>query len=156
MEISLSSLKAAHAILMDGAPFLRQRSVEIEKFDDDLAALVRHMIEIVQARRARGLAAIQIGVPVRVIVATADGKGLAMVNPVITRTLNRFAVEMEGCLSVPPSQWRKVSRPAKCEIEWQDIIGNRHAEGFSGAWARVLQHEIDHLDGTLITDREPA
>lgn len=143
-------------ILMDGDPFLRQRSQEVEHFDDYLVALIGHMMSVIQTRCARGLAAVQIGVPVRVIVARVGNEFLHMVNPVITRTLNRFAVEQEGCLSVLPKHWRAVSRPAKCEISWQDHKGEQHAGGFSGEWARVLQHEIDHLNGILISDRPPA
>lgn len=150
------SATIANAVLMDGDPFLRQRSEEVEHFDDHLRALIGHMVSVILSRRARGLAAVQIGVPVRVIVARVGNEFLHMVNPVITRTLNRHAVEQEGCLSVLPKHWRTVSRPAKCEISWQDHKGDQHADGFSGEWARVLQHEIDHLDGILITDREPA
>lgn len=152
----LSIFPVSHSVLMDGDPFLRQRSAEVEQFDDHLVALIGHMMTVVQSRRARGLAAVQIGVPFRVIVVTVDRKWLPMVNPVITRKLNRFTVEQEGCLSVLPKHWRRVSRPAKCDIEWQDHTGAKRSEGFSGEWARVLQHEIDHLDGVLITDREPA
>lgn len=143
-------------ILMDGDPFLRQRSTEVEHFDDHLVALIGQLINVIATRRARGLAAIQIGVPVRVIVARVGREALPMVNPVITRTLNRFVIEQEGCLSVLPKHWRAVSRPAKCEIEWQDHTGAKHSDGFSGEWARVLQHEIDHLDGILISDKAAA
>lgn len=146
------------AILMDGDPFLRQRSAEVDRFDEDLVVLIGHMFTTIMEHRpaARGLAAVQIGVPARVIVGRVGVELRYMVNPVITRTLNRFVVEPEGCLSVPSKHWRPVSRPAKCEIDWQDHQGVKYSEGFSGDWARVLQHEIDHLDGVLITDKEPA
>lgn len=146
------------AILMDGDPRLRERSAEVEQFDQGLVELINVMFGVILERRpaARGLAAVQIGTPLRVIVARAGVQLRYMVNPVITRTLNRSTVENEGCLSVRPKDWRPVSRPAKCEIDWQDHTGAKYSEGFSGEWARVLQHEIDHLDGILITDREAA
>lgn len=143
-------------VLMDGDPILRQRSAEVEAFDDDLAELIALMLRVLHARQGRGLAAIQIGVPKRVIVARSQDELRWMVNPVVTRTLRREVVEREGCLSVEPKYWRTVSRPAKCEIDWQSPDGTKHSGGFSGEMARILQHEIDHLDGVLITDRPPA
>lgn len=141
------------AVLLDGNPILRERSAEITEFGEPVAKLVAVMLSVIANGRGRGLAAVQIGVPVRVVVALVRGEVQWMVNPVITRTLNRFVTEREGCLSVLPRNWRPVSRPAKCEIEWQDTDGTSHHRGFSGEMARVLQHEIDHLDGVLITDK---
>lgn len=145
-------------ILMDGDPRLREQSAEVTDFDQGLVDLIGAMFTIITSQRpaARGLAAVQIGQPFRIIVARVGNELRYMINPVVTRTLNRFVVEPEGCLSVPPKHWRSVSRPAKCEIDWQDHTGAKYSEGFSGDWARVLQHEIDHLDGVLITDKEPA
>lgn len=142
-------------VLQEGDPLLRERSSEVDEFGDDLRSLVALMLAVIKGGRGRGLAAVQIGVPLRVIVALVDGVPHWMINPVVTRTLRREAVEREGCLSVPPRHWRPVSRPAKCEIDWQDTDGTKHSRGFSGEIARVLQHEIDHLDGVLITDKDP-
>lgn len=139
-------------ILQDGHPTLRQRSEEVVDFDAELTALAQVMIEVISEHRAQGLAAVQIGIPIRLIVVHVERKWMVMVNPVITRTLNRYAFEREGCLSVRPSLWRDVIRPAKCDITWQDLTGQHHSQTFTGRQARALQHEIDHLDGVLITD----
>lgn len=140
-------------VLMDGDPILRQRAAEVETFDADIDMLICQMVGVVSQRHALSLAAPQIGVSRRVIVICVDGAFSWFVNPRITRTLRREAVEREGCLSVPQALWRPVSRPAKCEIAWQDENGQHHAGGFSGTHARVIQHEIEHLDGVLISDK---
>lgn len=144
----------AEKVLQDDNPTLRKVSQPVIEFGTDLTNLADRMILTMRVHNGRGLAAIQIGIPTRLIVALADDKLYVMANPVITRRLNREAIEREGCLSVPPRKWRRVSRPAKCEIEWQDTMGNRFSDGFSGESARVLQHEIDHLDGVLIIDKK--
>ena len=141
------------AILQDGDPTLRLRSEEVTAFGPELDEFIALMMVITDRNNARCLAAIQIGVPLRVIVARTKDSGMYMINPVITRTLNRDTIEHEGCLSVPQRLWRQVARPAKCDITWQDSEANTHSQTFTGEWARVLQHEIDHLDGVLITDK---
>ncbi len=140
-------------IIMDGDPILRQRSEPVIEFAEELWATRQLMLDAISGLKARGLAAIQIGIPLRVILARVGTVERWMVNPVIVRKLNREVVWREGCLSVAPRNWCSVSRPAKCEIEWQDPLGNHNCENFSGEWACVLQHEIDHLDGILITDK---
>lgn len=140
-------------ILEDTDPLLRERSAEVVEFGAETEALINTMLASMCIRGGIGLAAIQIGVPLRVVIALVDGVPHALVNPVITRRLNRETIEREGCLSVPPSKWGNVSRPAKCDIRWRDASGTHCAGSFSGKLARVLQHEIDHLDGVLITDK---
>lgn len=143
-------------ILQDDNPLLKTISEPVTEFNDELKELVTKMTVTMQSRPGRGLAAIQIGVAKRVVIAYADKTMFVMVNPVFERKLNRFVTEREGCLSVPPVKWQNVSRPAKCQITWQDVDGNSHTDNFSGEAARVLQHEIDHLDGILITDHPIA
>lgn len=142
-------------ILQDDNPKLREISKEVTEFDDDLKTLVKQLVTTMVIKSGAGLAAIQIGVPKRVIVALDKDASelLIMINPIIKRVLNRSTVEREGCLSVPPSKWRPVSRPAKCDIEWMDFKGNSLSKTFTGHIARVIQHEIDHLDGVIITDK---
>jgi peptide deformylase len=111
---------------------------------------------ILDSRRGRGLAAIQIGVPVRVLIVREGAYYRPFINPAITRTLNRLVVELEGCLSVPPHKWGDVSRPAKCDATWLDLNGEEHSATLTGETARIFQHEFDHLNGILITDRIAA
>lgn len=143
-------------ILCDDEPVLREKSAEVTEFGEAIVPLIGTMLAVLDHKQGQGLAAVQIGVLQRVIVAIVKNEALWMINPVIMRQLNRFETSREGCLSVRPQFWREVSRPAKCDIEWQDVDGTKHKRGFSGQWARVLQHEIDHLDGILITDKEAA
>lgn len=141
---------APFPVLMDGDPFLRQRSAEVTEFGPSLDPLLEQMAAVFNARHAFGLAAVQIGTAKRIILVRGEG---FMLNPVLTRTLNRLDSAEEGCLSVEKKNWRAVSRPAKCEVSWVDRNGRSHADGFSGLTARIIQHEIDHLDGMLITDK---
>lgn len=139
-------------VLEDDHPTLRMISEPVTVFDSTLRRVVGDMLSVINARPARGLAAVQIGILKRVIVVYIDKKTRIFVNPVFERKLNRFTVEREGCLSVAPRFWRNVSRPAKCDVAWQDINGNAYQETLTGELARVVQHEMDHLDGILITD----
>jgi peptide deformylase len=144
-----------YAVVKDSDPLLQTISLPVTEFNADLKHLCVRMLKTVEYHQARGISAIQLGIAQRVILAVADGKTLLMVNPVVVRTLNRFTTEREGCLSIHPAKWRDVSRPAKCELTWQDWDGQDHSGNFAGDMARVLQHELDHLDGILITDKAP-
>lgn len=156
--IVLSPVDEGRVLLMDDHPTLKLQSDEVSDFaTPSLVALVAEMKGIARSRRAWGLAAVQMGVLLRVIVVrdvNGDGELHAMVNPTITRTLNRNAPPFrEGCLSVSPANWRYVERPAKCEVRWQDTGGEFHTGNFTGKNAMIVQHEIDHLNGVLITDK---
>lgn len=149
-------------ILMDDEPLLRTVSTPVDQFGEKLGQLLATMREVASSKCARGLAAVQIGVPVRVIVAKEpsrpreDFKYRAFVNPALDRSLNRFVTEREGCLSIPPHKWGDVSRPAKCDATWFDENGEKHSSTLTGELARIFQHEFDHLNGVLMTDRRAA
>jgi peptide deformylase len=143
-------------ILPDTDPLLRTKSASITEFDEALHSLAHEMASAMLERDGLGLAAVQIGHPVRLILVREGEKLLYMANPTITRRLRRDAVEREGCLSVPPVKWKPIARPAKCEAEWQDLSGTSQSGGFSGMLARAVQHEVEHLDGILITDHPRA
>jgi peptide deformylase len=139
-------------IVRDDDPQLRTVSALVTEFDESLMTLIEQMLAAMITNQGIGLSAIQIGVAKRVIVAFADKEMHVMINPEYIRKLNREVVMEEGCLSIPGLR-RKVSRPAKCEIAWQDPEGNFHTGNFSGMLARIIQHEMDHLQGVLITDK---
>lgn len=149
-------------VLMDHEPLLRTVSAPVAAFGVPLQHLIAVMRDVATIRLAQGLAAVQIGVPVRVlIIRTDDGRQRdvqyrAFINPTLERTLNRFAAEREGCLSVPPRKWGDVSRPAKCDATWFDETGDPHSATLTGNDARIFQHEFDHLNGVLMTDRLAA
>jgi peptide deformylase len=143
----------AKPLIMDDNPLLREVSISVIDFDTNLIDLVKSMVATMFSNNGCGLSAIQIGVTKRVIVAFFETKVVVMVNPVITRTLKREIVESEGCLSIPRTKWCQVSRPAKCDVDFQDTDGTNHSISLSGRLARIIQHEIDHLNGVLIYDK---
>jgi peptide deformylase len=96
-------------ILPDTDPLLRTVSAPVEAFDAGLVALAQDMATSMIERRGLGLAAVQIGKPIRLIVVNNDGKLLFMANPKISRQLRRLEVEREGCLSVPASKWKRIA-----------------------------------------------
>ncbi len=111
--------------------------------------LVDRMVEVMQQYDGAGLAAPQIGVSLRVIVFLHNGEVKAMINPVITRKYGDRKAKTEGCLSFP-GQTAKVRRRECIEVSFQDDRGFGHSIRLRGKAARVVQHEIDHLDGITI------
>ena len=114
------------------------------------------MLETMYAANGIGLAAIQIGVPKRIIVmdlSKEENKKLPMyfVNPVITKKNNEKVTYEEGCLSVP-NQFAEIDRPSKCEVEYLDYNGHKKNLQAEGLLATCIQHEIDHLEGILFID----
>jgi peptide deformylase len=115
--------------------------------DEDVGELVEGMLEIVGKCNAYGLAANQVGKTVRVIVANQR----AMVNPVVTRCNTTCKVEVEACLSLPYERV-PMKRPTKIWVVYRDLEGEQRTLKARGQLARVILHEIEHLDGKLITD----
>jgi len=138
-----------------GHETLREKAQPVEHFDSALADLVQNMFDLMQKARGIGLAAPQIGLSTRVIVIDPSGKGeqqLALVNPQIAVSSERKGPYEEGCLSVP-GIYEEVIRPLQITVEGYTVTGEKTAIEADGIRARVLQHEIDHLDGILFIDR---
>jgi len=143
-------------ILTAPDPRLQAVSLDVEKVDDEIRALVDDMIDSMYAAEGIGLAAIQIGVAKRVLVIDIDQKDgkknpQAYINPKITWASEETAVYEEGCLSVPEI-WDDVERPARIKAEYLDRDGNKHEIEADGLMATCLQHEMDHLNGVLFID----
>jgi len=142
-------------------PRLRTKSQPVEAVDDDLRALVADMFETMYDAPGIGLAAIQVGVPKRVLVIDlqeeedADGKPIrkpqVFINPELFDPSEELSVYNEGCLSVP-EQYAEVERPAVIHARWLDEKGEKHEERIEGMLATCLQHEMDHLEGILFID----
>lgn len=140
-------------------PLLKKKSKPVEKVDDELRKLIDDMFDTMYKNKGVGLAAPQVGVLKRVIVAdpTQDTEGkngnpTPFINPEIIWHSEEVICEKEGCLSVP-EQSSEVERYAEVKVRYLDYDGNKqeiHAEGYL---AIILQHEIDHLDGILYIDR---
>tara|TARA_B100001093_G_C26843285_1_gene1021601 strand:- start:2753 stop:3277 length:525 start_codon:yes stop_codon:yes gene_type:complete len=147
---------AIKKILTEPDPFLRQKSKKVEKVDSSIRSLMDDMLETMYDAPGIGLAAIQIGVPKRVIVIdlTRDGnekKPMYFVNPEIISNSNNEATYEEGCLSVP-NQFAEINRPDKCQIKFLDYEGKEQVLNAKGLLATCIQHEMDHLEGILFID----
>jgi peptide deformylase len=135
-----------------GDPVLRMRGAEVETFDDELVRVSERMKLLMHDADGVGLAATQVGILRRFFVATLDGEDRVLANPVVTPVGGDVEVEQEGCLSLGPIRL-PVERAVRVKVEAQDETGEPVSLELEGADARVVQHELDHLDGTLIIDR---
>ena len=139
-------------------PVLRMRANEIESFDDDLLRLVERMKALMSDANGVGLAGNQVGTLQRVFVFQPEGEGedsRAVVNPVLAKTAEVKLSDTEGCLSMQ-GVTIPVERPTKVTIEGKDENGEDVKLELEERDARVVQHELDHLDGILILDRTTA
>ena len=142
-------------------PRLRQISSPVAEVDDDVRTLVADMFETMYAAPGIGLAAIQVGVPKRILVIDLQepeeegGEPVkdprVFINPEIVESSDQEVPYTEGCLSVP-DQYAEVDRPNSIRARWLDIDGKKHDEEITGLLATCLQHEMDHLNGILFID----
>src|SRR4051794_16143279 len=139
-----------------GDPSLRSKALEVTRFDDALVEELRRMGQLMDDAIGLGLAATQVGVMHRVLVYRVgqDAPLVAVVNPMLEWVSEEQEAAEEGCLSLPGVAV-DVERPVHARISAQDGRGERILIEASGLEARVLQHEMDHLDGVLIIDRIP-
>ncbi len=133
-----------------GSSPLREESAEVAAVDDDIRCLIDDLFETMDAAKGVGLAANQVGITKRVAVVEADGQRFAMVNPVIVQREGADTAE-EGCLSIPEA-YADVTRASRVTVEALDRDGTPFQLEAEGLTARVIQHEIDHLDGILFVD----
>lgn len=166
---------AIREILEVPDPRLKTISTPVTAFDDELRTLVADMFETMYDAPGIGLAAIQVGVPLRVLVidlqpddpdappVECDHDGhrhthpatkkepRVFINPEILDPAEELATYQEGCLSVPEI-YADVDRPARCRVRYQDLDGATHEEDMEGLMATCIQHEMDHLEGILFID----
>lgn len=166
---------AIREILEVPDPRLKVVSQPVTEFDDELRTLVSDMFETMYDAPGIGLAAIQVGVPKRILVidlqpededaepvpCNHDGhehthqptrkEPRVFVNPEILDPADELATYQEGCLSVPEI-FADVDRPATCRVRYQDLEGETHEEDMEGLMATCIQHEMDHLEGILFID----
>lgn len=146
--------RALEQITQLGDPVLRTKAREIDEFDADLVSLGAHMVSLMDDAIGVGLAAPQIGKPIRMFVYRVDGDGdaKAVVNPVVEPTTEETDVLEEGCLSIVGVHV-PVERPTAVRLRGLTVDGKPIDEQLQGFTARVVQHENDHLDGVLILER---
>jgi peptide deformylase len=145
---------SAYVIRVFGDPVLKQRAAEVDEIDSTLVRLAEDMVETMYAAPGVGLAAPQVGVQKRVFVYDVGDGPKVIVNPRIDGSDGEWAFE-EGCLSVPGLSW-EIVRPKQVHLVGLDLHGNEVSIEADEYLARVFQHELDHLDGTLLLDRLDA
>jgi peptide deformylase len=136
-------------------PILTTKTSKIKKIDDDVLNLIGEMIEICRKANGVGLAAPQIGKSIRLCIINLEHVGLppfALINPTITKKSFKKIQMEEGCLSIP-GVFGIVKRPRNITVRTQDMDGKERTFKADGLLARVIQHEIDHLDGVLFTSK---
>ena len=143
-------------ILTEPNKILRQISKNVKKVGKEEQRLMNDMLETMYHANGIGLAAIQIGVPVRIIVMDISRKEdeknpMFFVNPVVKKKNIELSTYEEGCLSVP-NQFAEINRPSKCEVEFLDYNGETKILKAEGLLATCIQHEMDHLEGILFID----
>jgi len=138
-----------------GDDVLRQTATEVAEFDEKLVRLGEEMINFMHDSDGIGLAAPQVGISKRILVIDIsplekEAEPMVFVNPVILESMGECTLE-EGCLSVPEVR-EDVTRPEDIILKYNTPTGDSKTETFSGWMSRVLQHEIDHLNGVLFVD----
>lgn len=137
-------------------PTLRRKSKPVKRVDAELRKIIAEMFELMYEARGVGLAANQVGIPLRFFVINTEadptkGPERVFINPVITQPKG-FSEAEEGCLSLP-GLYGNVTRPKQVRVNAYDLAGNEINEEVTGLLARAAQHELDHLDGVLFFDR---
>lgn len=145
------AIMAYRYVVQVGDGVLRQRCEEVRAFDKKLCEVLDDMKETVRAENGAGLAAPQIGLPIRVVVIDVEEGYYEMINPKILSAKGE-QTGAEGCLSVKGKQGI-VTRPSKVKAEYRDRKGKKHTVTAEDFFARAICHELDHLDGVLYIDK---
>ena len=143
---------ALRKIITAENPILRQKAKKIHRFDPSLQKLVNDMFETMHQANGVGLAAPQIAQSIRVFVAEYEDQKVAVFNPEIVKSEGEERGP-EGCLSIPGYVGENIRRATKVTVKGQDVRGKPIKVTAEGWFARILQHEIDHLNGILFLDR---
>jgi len=147
---------ALREILTEPNKILRKKSITVDEVNEEIQLLMDDMLDTMYAAPGIGLAAIQVGIPKRVIVLDISKKDepkkpMCFVNPeIIVKSKNNSSYE-EGCLSVP-GQFAEIERPDKCTVKFLDYYGKAQELKAEGMLATCIQHEMDHLEGILFID----
>ena len=147
---------ALRKILTEPNKILREKSLSVENVDKDIQILMDDMLDTMYTAPGIGLAAIQVGIPKRVIVLDIKQKEgqknpIYLINPEIIEKSKNNSTYEEGCLSVP-GQFAEIDRPDKCHVKYLDYYGEKKEIKAEGMLATCIQHEMDHLEGILFID----
>ena len=143
-------------IIIEPDPILRKKCEPLEKVDTDTKKLMDDMLETMYAAPGIGLAAVQIGIPKRLVVIDISRDEekkdpIFLINPEIINQSKQTSVYEEGCLSIP-GQFAEIERPAECTLKYIDYNGKEKELKADGLLATCVQHEVDHLNGILFID----
>ena len=152
LELQARRMVALARIRQYGDAVLRMKAREIEEVDDDVRRLAERMTTLMHEAQGVGLAATQVGVLQRVFVFVDEGEDRVLVNPVITKRSKEIELDDEGCLSLR-EVLVPVERACSVTIEGMDANGEHVSYELAVPSSRIVQHELDHLDGVLILDR---
>ena len=136
-------------------PLLKSISKPVDKINDEIKILINDMFETMYNAPGIGLAAVQIGIPLRVVVVDIskedEKKPHFFINPNIVWRSDKTSTYEEGCLSIP-NQFAEIERPESCKVEYLDLNNKKKEIEASGLLSTCIQHEIDHLNGVLFID----
>jgi len=135
-------------IIKDGNPILKQRSEYVSKIED-VSDLVKDMFQTCEANNGVGLAAIQIGVPKRILIISFQGIKKVLINAQLKKVGKKLVKETEGCLSFPGKQV-EVERPRDIEVIYENENRDTERVRYSGFLSRIIIHEMDHWEGSTI------
>lgn len=130
---------------------LRTKTKPVPKVTKEVKQLIKDMVITMKEASGVGLAAPQVNASARVCIAVIGGKIVPLINPAITKKSKETYIDQEGCLSLP-NVWLDIPRSVEIELEYVDLKGKKQQRKLDHFDARVVQHEVDHLDGVLIVD----
>ena len=145
-------MPALPIVIGENTAILRAKTIPVKKITKDIKKLLQDMEETVVVAKGAGLAAPQIGRSERLCIAMIGPTLVALINPFVIWKSETTAIAEEGCLSLP-GLWLNISRATEIVVKFETENGKKRELKLSGFDARVVQHETDHLDGILITDR---
>ncbi len=137
-------------------PILRTKTTSVPQVSKEIKKLIRDMEDTVERAEGAGIAAPQVGRSERICLALLNSKMTPLINPQITWMSDETDVEEEGCLSLPGMKWIPVARSVEIVVTYLDEKGQPQERRLKNMNARVVQHEVDHLEGILITDRDQS
>ena len=139
-------------IVLYGHPTLREKSEKVDVVDDNIREILDEMVALMRKANGVGLAANQVDIAKRFFVLEHDGIVKKVINPEILEFSEEIADMEEGCQSIP-GVFKKVNRPAKIKVKYLNENGEEVVEEMDEMWARAFQHEFDHIEGILFTDK---
>lgn len=140
-------------ILKDGDKTLKKKAKRVDKIDDTIRNISASMVNTMLAANGVGLSGNQVGILKRIIVVLVDEEPKVMINPEIIFESEEIVRDSEGCLSFP-NEFYDISRPSKVTVKYRNLSGHPMLETYEELTARIIQHEIDHLQGIVFTERK--